>query len=389
MKILFLLFLTLLMVGCGTSEEPENIPETSAVSPASLQSDEKISEIPPVTAIENHEPIPADEPYTRHTDKPYTGNVFYFTKLPVVPSDSAKPEDETVLSPSKPENTCRALAAVVFNFSELPSWCVNNFTNTVIFCPDELPYLDSPQYLRMNTDGIVYAADPGKFTSPMGYTADGIPYIWETREYLHDRVVETGTEYAVSLLLRETDMVNLSFYTNSYDKDFENDFLRPHLDTCRVWTPDKSLTVRFTNIDNNESPAAMTADLTLPDTWILENTGHASDMKRVYTGEYSIGRMQKPAFSTEHFTGYEQLHSSTGSDPVTGRTVEEVPYTIYRRAALSALGEPLGHSWYFVNIGYQYRYLVLSFLTYEDDPADYFDTVILPVIESVRFVPME
>ena len=152
MKILFLLFLTLLMIGCGRTEESsgpqEALPETLPMLPP----DENVPEIPPVTAaIENTEPIPADEPYT--------GSIFCFTKRPAA-SASADPEDETVLPSSEPVNTCRALAAVVFDFSELPPWCADNFTNTVIFCPDELPYPDSPQYLRMTADGIVYPAAP-------------------------------------------------------------------------------------------------------------------------------------------------------------------------------------------------------------------------------------
>ena len=389
MKILLLLFLTLLIVGCGTTEEPYTVQEPSAETMPlfqPLQPDENASEIRP---DEDSVSVPLDEPYTRHTDEPYTGDIFYFTKLPAVPSDSAKPEDETVLPSPEPADTYHALAAVIFDYSELPSWNVDNFKNTVIFCPDELPNRDSPQYLRMNTDGIVYAAAPGKFTSPMGYTADGIPYVWETREYLHDWGVETGTEYVVSLLLSGTDMVNLSFYTNSYDEDFENDFLRPHLDACRTWIPEKPLTVRFHGLDNNQSPAAMTADFTLPDTWILENTGSASDTKLVHTGQYSIKRMDKPAFSTEHFTGYEPFHATLDYEPFTGTTAEGFPYIVYRRDPLSVFGEPLGVSWYFVSIGHPNRYLTVAFLSYEDDPADYFDTVILPVIESVHIVPTE
>lgn len=381
MKFLILLLITVLLAGCGTSVPPENTSET-------LRSEPSAEEIPPLTADEPVS-VPESEPEVQtEAGEPYSGDIFYFTKLPAA-SAMDEPEDETVIPSPEPEDTYRALAAVVFEFSELPSWCVDNFTNTVVFCPDELPYPDSPQYLRMTTDGIVYPADSEKFTSPLGYTADGIPYIWETREYLHDEFAETGTEYVVSLLLSEADMVNISFCTNSFDADFEKDFLLPHLTSCRTWTPDKSLTIRFDGIDNNQSPAAMTADFTLPDIWILENTGSASDTKRVHTGQYSIKRMDKPAYSTELFTGYEPFHATLDYEPFTGTTDEGFPYTVYRRDSLSALGEPLENSGYFVSIGHPNRYLTVAFLTYENDPADYFDTVILPVIESVHIVPTE
>ncbi|MBO5257497.1 MAG: hypothetical protein J6C42_08385, partial [Clostridia bacterium] len=109
MKILLLLFLTLLIVGCGTTEEPYTVQEPSAETMPlfqPLQPDENASEIRP---DEDSVSVPLDEPYTRHTDEPYTGDIFYFTKLPAVPSDSAKPEDETVLPSPEPADTYHAL----------------------------------------------------------------------------------------------------------------------------------------------------------------------------------------------------------------------------------------------------------------------------------------
>lgn len=381
MKFLILLLITVLLAGCGTSVPPENTPET-------LRSEPSAEEIPPLTLDEPAD-IPESEPETQaEAEEPYSGDIFYFTKLPAAPAMD-EPEDETVIPSPEPEDTYRALAAVVFDKSLYTSWDENNYSNTILSYTDNPPRFGSIQYPRMTTDGIVYPADKTEFSSPTGYTADKIPYVWETREYVHPESSEAGTEYSVSFLLDETSMITLSFYSYTYDENYETAFLRPLLDTCRTWIPETPLTYRFTGQLSEEESAPLTVDIPFSDRWCWNNSSVADDMERMYTGRYSTKRMEfYPELMDTPHTGFYNLTTKGVAVPVTGNTKDGLPYEMYVYDSFSE-GEPLGCTWYFVNIVYNDLYLPVTFLAFEDDPADYFDTVILPVIESVHIVPTE
>ncbi len=371
MKILLILVLAALLVGCVSTTPDETAPEKP----------DHIMETKPV------EDIPAIDPET-----PYTGDMFYFTKLPAEEFTEPEPEDETVLIPPGPQETYRTLAALAFDFSDLPSnWRENNFTNTLISHTDEHPRIDSLEYLRMKTDGIVYPVDESKFTVPNGHTADGKPFSWETHQYSQPESVESGTEYFTYIRLNDTSMLRLSFYSYEYDTDFVNDFLLPVLTPCRTWTPDIPLSLRFTTDSalQSDPSADYHIDIDLPVQWQWNNSSVANDMERMYTGRYSIKRMEfYPVTYAEAFKGYEQLQSQGIPEPITGTTDEGLPYEIYSYDSFSE-GEPLGITWYFANIAFDGRYITLSFLTFEDDSADYFDTVTLPVIQSVHIETAE
>ena len=376
MKILLILTLAALLTGCVSTTPAETNPDKPE-NPAELTQ-------PDETALHIPDPIPADTPYT--------GDIFYFTKLPAEESPEAAPDDETVLIPPGPENTYRALAALAFDFSDYPSpeWWISNYTGTVISYTEH-PRIDSVEYLRMTTDGIIYPVDDVKFTETKGYTADAKPFAYETAPYQHPETAETGTEYTVFVRLNDTSMLRLSFYSYAYDTDFVNDFLLPVLTSCRTWTPDNPLHLRFTTDSALQStPSAdYHIDIDLPAQWQWNNSSVADDMERMYTGRYSIKRMEfYPVTYAEAFKGYEQLQSHGIPDPITGSTDEGLPYEIYSYNSFSE-GEPLGVTWYFANIAFDGRYIPISFLTFEDDPADYFETVTLPVIESVHIEPAE
>ena len=128
MKILLILTLAALLTGCVSTTPAETIPDKPE-NPAELTQ-------PDETALHIPDPIPADTPYT--------GDIFYFTKLPAEESPEAAPDDETVLIPPGPENTYRALAALAFDFSAYPSpeWWISNYTGTVISYTEH-PRIDS------------------------------------------------------------------------------------------------------------------------------------------------------------------------------------------------------------------------------------------------------
>lgn len=380
MKILLILVLAALITGCVSTTPAETIPDKPEETAEDTLPDEPETENQPAMPA----PIPADTPYT--------GEIFYFTKLPAAESAEPEPEDETVVIPPGPTNTYRALAALAFDFSDLPSnWWANNNTNTLISYTDEQPRIDSIEYLRMETNGIVYPADDEKFTSPTGYTADSKPYFWETTPYQHPETTEVGTEYTTYLKISDSEMVQLSFYSYSYDEDFENDFLMPLLNSCRTWTPDFPMILQFTTSSKLQSTPSPDYHLSLihPDIWQWNGSNVANDIERMHTGRYATKRMEIfPITYTEPFKGYEALQSQGIPEPITGTTDDGLPYKIYAYASGSE-GEPLGCTWYFANFGFDGRYITLSFLTYEDDPADYFDTVTLPVIKSVHIETAE
>ncbi|MBQ8333500.1 MAG: hypothetical protein IJX93_06980 [Clostridia bacterium] len=380
MKLLLILVLAALLAGCVSTTPAENIPDKPEETAEDTLPDETETENQPAMP----DPIPADTPYT--------GDIFYFTKLPAEESNIPEPEDETVVIPPGPTDTYRALGALAFDFANLPSnWHENNYTNTLISYTDEQPRIDSIEYLRMETDGIVYPADETKFTSPMGYTADGKPFFWETANSQHSETAENRTEYLTYIRLNDASMVRLTFYSYAYDEDFVNSFLIPKLCSCRTWTPEVPLKLRFTTDSTLQStPSAdYHIDIALHDSWQWNNSSVADDIERMYTGRYAIKRMEfYPVTYTEPFQGYEQLKSQGIPEPITGTTDEGIPYEIYIYNSYSE-GESLGCTWYFANLAYDGRYINISFLTYGDDPDNYFDTVTLPVIKSVHIEAAE
>lgn len=373
MKLLLILVLAALIVGCVKTTPEETIPDKPDTVSETNPITETIAESTPETHTEESIPVMPDPV---PSDTPYTGELFYFTKVP-----SAESEE--------PENTYRALAVLAFDFTDLPSnWWENNYNNTLISYSDEQPRIDSVEYLRMETDGVVHPTDESKFTSPNGYTADGKPFSWEIQTYPHPEIVETVTEYTTYIRLNDEKMLCLSFYSYTYfhDEDFVNNFLLPKLSTCRTWTPDMPLKLLFTtnSVYQEEPSSNYHITLTLPDSWQWNNSSVADDTERMYTGRYSVKRMEfYPVTYTEPFKGYMQFQSKGIPDPITGTTDEGLPYEIYVYSGFSE-GEPLEVTWYFANIGYDGRYIQISFLTFEDDPVDYFDTVTLPVIKSVH-----
>ena len=213
MKLLLILVLAALLVGCAKTTPEETIPDKPENPPLSTQpaetepaaESESLPETAPESAPVMPDPIPVDTPYT--------GDLFYFTKLPSEES-------------AEPENTYRALAVLAFDFTDLPSnWWENNYNNTLISYSDEQPRIDSVEYLRMETDGVIHPTDESKFTSPNGYTADGKPFSWETQTYPHPEIVETVTEYTTYIRLNDAKMLCMSFYSYTYfhDEDFDID----------------------------------------------------------------------------------------------------------------------------------------------------------------------
>jgi len=383
MKLLLIFTLAALLVGCVKIAPDESAPEkadpvTEASPPEETSSAEETKPsdetLPPKT--EPGIPEAAERPDITEFSSAY--DIFYLSQTP--PVENGEPAD-----------TYTALAALAFDFSAYPDWWANNYSSTAVSYTDIPVNINSIEYLRMVSDRVVYPFDPDKFTSPMGHTADGMPYVWETRHYSPTMIAETGTEYSTWIQLNETAMAHLSFYGYSIDENFENDILLPLLDTCRTWTPCTPLEIRFTTnstYQDDDSPDYHIS-LELPVQWQWNNSSVADDMERMYTGRYSIKRMEfHPVTYPEVFKGYEQLQSQGIPDPITGTTDKGLPYEIYSYASRSE-AEPLGVTWYFVNIAFDGRFIPLSFLTFEDDPADYFETVTLPVIKSVHIEEAE
>ena len=158
MKILLILALAALLVGCGDTVPEETIPYKPE----------------PVTeTVPEAEEIPAID-----LDTPYTGEMFYYSQL----SDSEN---------GKPIDTYTAQAVLAFDFSAHPDWyggdpSINSYR-------DEIPRYESTSYPRMTKDRVIYPLDEENFKSPMGYTADGMPFVWETAEYRHPSTDKIGT----------------------------------------------------------------------------------------------------------------------------------------------------------------------------------------------------
>ncbi len=375
MKILLILILAAFLAGCVKTTPNETVPdkpdpETSLPADTASSSETDPAPETPPDETESAAPEAAVLPGTAELSSAY--DIFYLSRTP--PAENGEPAD-----------TYTALAALAFGFSAHPDWLENNYSSTVVSYTDYPVNINSAEYLRMVSDRVVYPIDPGKFTAPQGHTADGMPYAWETRPYSNPAFAETGTEYVTWIQLDDTSMAQLSFYTYSIDTDFENSTLRPLLDACRTWTPDTPLKIRFTtdaSLQDDASPD-YTIDLELPVQWQWNNSSVADDMERMYTGRYSIKRMEfYPVLRSEVFKGYERLQSQGVPAPITGRTNDGLPYEIYAYDSVSE-GDRSKVTWYFANIEHEDGYLMLSFLTFEDDPADYFDTVTLPVIRSV------
>ena len=382
MKFLLILVLAAFLVGCVKTTPEETIPDKPDETPSSSISDPPLSYEPEEsgqtdseTTADETEPTAAPTETTQGDNAPeavrihpYAGDIFYFSQKPPAPS-------------GEPIETYTALAALTFDFSAHPKWWISNYNSTVISHTDETATINSTEYLRMVSDRVVYSVDSSFFHAPKGFTADEKPYLWVTRPYRHPTASVDGTEYLTWIQLDDDSMVQLSFFGYTYDEDFENTILRPLLDSCRIWTDDIPFLLRFPSTENDPN---LSVDLTLPVQWQWNNSSVADDMERMYTGRYSIKRMEfYPVLNREVFKGYEQLQSQGVPAPITGTTDEGLPYEIYSYNSFSE-GEPIGITWYFANIEHEDGYLMLSFLTFEDDPADYFETVTLPVIKSVH-----
>ena len=387
MKILLILVLAALLVGCVSTVPDETIPDkpdappsSSITAPPLSYETEESGQTDSETTADETEPTAAPTETTQEDNAPeavrsphYAGDIFYFSQKPPAPN-------------GEPVETYTALAALTFDFSAHPKWWISNYNSTVISHTDETVTINSTEYLRMVSDRVVYSVDSSFFQTPKGFTADEKPYLWVTRTYRHPTASVEGTEYLTWIQLDDDSMVQLSFFGYAYDEDFENTILRPLLDSCRIWTDDIPFLLRF---PSTESDPNIAVDLTLPVEWQWNNSTVADDMERMYTGRYSVKRMEfYPVLRSEVFEGYERLQYQGVPAPITGKTNDGLPYEIYAYDSVSE-GDRSKVTWYFANIEHEDGYLMLSFLTFEDDPADYFETVTLPVIKSVHIEETE
>ncbi len=131
--------------------------------------------------------------------------------------------------------------------------------------------------------------------------------------------------------------------------------------------------------DDSDNPIALT--MSLPETWEYSGTV-AADTEAIAAGRYCIKRLEVfPFLIDEPFRCYESSFSPIES---AGILHDGTEYLRYAALGPTEIGTSVWRYAYNFYLPEEDSYLTMVFNTYpEDDPADYFETKIKPILNTI------
>lgn len=197
--------------------------------------------------------------------------------------------------------------------------------------------------------------------------------------------------------------IAITFYSYPFDVDFKETVLLPKMDSCRIWINglgEQKVSTRIMDFNGAETTETEYAFiLPLQADWYYNGSSVIDVWQNVYSGVFSTKRMElcTAVFDIPWF-GYipedasEEDMAEAAARPHTEGTTKAGQKYIYYQQPTDTM-DRMAAQWYFFSIQIagmpEGNYIYISALTYDTDPAGYFEDVILPAIEGISFYNVE
>lgn len=198
--------------------------------------------------------------------------------------------------------------------------------------------------------------------------------------------------------------IQVTYYSYNFDENFVETVLLPKMESCRIWVNGlgtQRMDVRFyAGVGADSKETSYGYILPLPADWSYNGVNIASVWQNEYSGVYSTKRLEVMAaiFDTP-WIGYVDIDADEAAiaeakqnRPLTEGVTKDGQKYLY---CLEEMGTMDGFhlKWYYFSVQIagmpEGNYVYLSVLTYDTDPAGYFEDVILPAIEGISFYNVE
>lgn len=198
--------------------------------------------------------------------------------------------------------------------------------------------------------------------------------------------------------------IQVTYYSYDFDENFVETVLLPKMESCRIWVNGlgtQRMDVRFyacVGADSKETSYGYI--LPLPADWSYNGVNIASVWQNEYSGVYSTKRLEVMAaiFDTP-WIGYVDIDADEAAiaeakqnRPLTEGVTKGGQKYLYCLEEMEAM-DGFHLKWYYFSVQIagmpEGNYVYISVLTYNTDPAGYFEDVILPAIEGISFYNVE
>ncbi len=198
--------------------------------------------------------------------------------------------------------------------------------------------------------------------------------------------------------------IAITYYSYEFDENFVETVLLPKMESCRIWVNGlgtQRMDVRFyAGVGADSKETSYGYILPLPADWSYNGVNIASVWQNEYSGVYSTKRLEVMAaiFDTP-WIGYVDIDADEAAiaeakqnRPLTEGVTKDGQKYLY---CLEEMGTMDGFhlKWYYFSVQIagmpEGNYVYISVLTYDTDPAGYFEDVILPAIEGISFYNVE
>lgn len=198
--------------------------------------------------------------------------------------------------------------------------------------------------------------------------------------------------------------IAITYYSYEFDENFVETVLLPKMESCRIWVNGlgtQRMDVRFyAGVGADSKETSYGYILPLPADWSYNGVNIASVWQNEYSGVYSTKRLEVMAaiFDTP-WIGYVDIDADEAAiaeakqnRPLTEGVTKDGQKYLY---CLEEMGTMDGFhlKWYYFSVQIagmpESNYVYISVLTYDTDPAGYFEDVILPAIEGISFYNVE
>ena len=198
--------------------------------------------------------------------------------------------------------------------------------------------------------------------------------------------------------------IAITYSSYDFDENFVETVLLPKMESCRIWVNGlgtQRMDVRFyAGVGADSKETSYGYILPLPADWSYNGVNIASVWQNEYSGVYSTKRLEVMAaiFDTP-WIGYVDIDADEAAiaeakqnRPLTEGVTKDGQKYLY---CLEEMGTMDGFhlKWYYFSVQIagmpEGNYVYISVLTYDTDPAGYFEDVILPAIEGISFYNVE
>ena len=198
--------------------------------------------------------------------------------------------------------------------------------------------------------------------------------------------------------------IQVTYYSYDFDENFVETVLLPKMESCRIWVNGlgtQRMDVRFyAGVGTDSKETSYGYILPLPTDWSYNGVNIASVWQNEYSGVYSTKRLEVMAaiFDTP-WIGYVDIDADEAAiaeakqnRPLTEGVTKDGQKYLYCLEEMETM-DGFHLKWYYFSVQIagmpEGNYVYISVLTYDTDPAGYFEDVILPAIEGISFYNVE